>query len=120
MANPNIVNVASVTGRTQATQLTTSLTDILDNSVGSGEVYKVNTIIAANRSDTFTIGIDVAWLDSADTAYYLVKNIDIPPDASLIVMDKNTQLYIEENRTLQAKATTGASVDLIVSYEVIS
>lgn len=120
MANPNIINVTSITGKTQATQLGTSLTNVLDNTTGSGEVYKVNTIIAANTSTTFTVGVDVAWLDSADNAYYVIKNLDVPPEASLIALDKNTQLYIEENRTLQAKASTGTTIDLIVSYEVIS
>lgn len=120
MANPNIINVSSITGKTTATGLTTTLSSVLDNTAGSGEVYKINTIIAANKSSSFTIGVDVAWLDSADNVFYIIKNLDVPPEASLIALDKNTQLYIEENRTLQAKASTGASIDLIVSYEVIS
>ena len=47
-------------------------------------------------------------------------SLALPEDGKLIALDKNTQLYIEENRTLQAKASTGATIDLIVSYEVIS
>jgi hypothetical protein len=120
MANPNIVSVTTINGKTDATQLTTSLTNILDNSAGSSEVYKVNSIIAANTSSSITVGVDVAFLDSDNTAYYVIKNLDIPPDASLIALDKNTQLYIEENRTLQAKASSGALIDLVISYEVIS
>ena len=120
MANPNIVSVTTINGKTDAAQLTTSLANVLDNSAGSGQVYKVNSIIAANTSSSLTVGVDVAYLDSADTAYYVIKNLDVPPDASLIALDKNTQLYIEENRTLQAKASTGSTVDLIISYEVIS
>lgn len=120
MANPNIVSVTTINGKTNATQLTSTLANILDNSAGSGQVYKVNSIIAANTSSSLTIGVDVAYLDSDDNAYYVIKNLDVPPDASLIALDKNTQLYVEENRTLQAKASTTAVIDLIVSYEVIS
>ena len=43
MAAPNIVNVSTITAKTKAAQLGTTLTtNILENSSGSGKVFKIN------------------------------------------------------------------------------
>ena len=119
MANPNIVNVTTINGKTKGATTSTSLSAVLSNSASSGQVYKVNTIIASNTSASLTIGVDVSWSDSTDD-YYIVKNIDIPPDTTLLVLDKNSQIYVEENTSIKAKATSAGLLDLLISYEVVS
>ena len=48
MANPNIVNVANIFGKTVVQSLTGSYASVLANVASSGKVLKVNTIIASN------------------------------------------------------------------------
>lgn len=120
MANPNIVNVTSIIGKTSGTTLGTSLATVLTNAASSGKIYKINSVIASNKSSAATVAVDVGWTDSDDVTFYFIKNLDIPPDASLITLDKNNQIYVEENRKISAKASGAGSVDLIISYEEIS
>jgi len=54
------------------------------------------------------------------TAYSLVSTISVPADASLVVVDKNTALYLEEDRSITATASAGGDLEVIVSYEEIS
>ena len=54
------------------------------------------------------------------TAYSLVSTVSVPADASLVVLDKNTALYLEENRSITATAGTANDLEVIVSYEEIS
>lgn len=120
MANPNIVNVTSIIGKTDgASGLSTSLSDVLTNVAGSSKLYKVNTVSASNTSSSLTGSVDLAYADSAST-YYFIKNIDVPPDATLLVLDKNSQIYLEENTKIRAKSGTAGIIDLVISYEVIS
>ena len=44
MAAPNIVNVATITGKTSVLTVTTSATAIVTNSAASGKVFKVNAL----------------------------------------------------------------------------
>jgi len=46
MANPNIVNVTDIRGKTTYAALTTTLTTVLlANAASSGKVFKVNSIM---------------------------------------------------------------------------
>lgn len=119
MANPNIINVTTINGKTTGSTTSTTLSAVLSNSAASGQVYKVNTIVASNTSPSLTVGIDVAWSDSSDD-YYIVKNIDLPPDTTLLVLDKNSQIYVEESTSIKAKSTAAGVLDLLISYEVVS
>jgi hypothetical protein len=51
MAAPNIVNVATITGKTNVIKsLTTTATNLIANAGSSGKVFKVNSIIASNTA----------------------------------------------------------------------
>jgi len=124
MAAPNIVNVATITGKSATVALTTtSQTTLLSNAASSNAVYKVNMIQVANVDGTNAcdVTIDLHSAASGDgTAYSLVATVSVPADASLIVLDKSTALYLEEDRSLTATAGTASDLEVIVSYEEIS
>lgn len=120
MANPNIVNVATITAKMAGAQLTTSYADTLANAASSGKVFKINSITAANTSSSLTLSVHVRYVDASDNTYHLVSDTDIPPNSTLVVLDKNNVLYLEEDTQLSSKASAGSSVDLLVSYEEIS
>jgi hypothetical protein len=124
MAAPNIVNMTSIIGKTSLTELTTTnRTTIVNNPASSNKVFKVNMIQVANvdGANAADITIDVHSQDDAGgTAYSLVSTISIPADASLVVLDKNTAIYLEEDRSISAIAGTASDLEVIVSYEEIS
>lgn len=124
MAAPNIVAVATITGKTAyATPSNTSATVLLANAASSGKVIKVNMIIAANVDGAVTFAATVAINTAADgsgTSYPIASTVDIPADASIVVSDKNTAFYLEENKSIVVTSGTGSKITYTVSYEEIS
>ena len=124
MAAPNIVNVSTITGKTSKVALTsTSATTLVSNASSSNKVFKINMIQVANvdGSNACDVTVDVhSAASGGGTAYSLVSTISVPADASLVVLDKNTSLYLEENTSITATAGTASDLEVLVSYEEIS
>ena len=124
MAAPNIVNVSSILGKTAVVALSsTSQTTLLSNAASSDNVLKVNMIQVANVDGTNACDITIDVHSAASgggTAYSLVSTVSVPADASLIVLDKSTAIYLEENTSITATAGTASDLEIIVSYEQIT
>lgn len=124
MANPNIVNVTDIRGKTTyVTPSTTAATVLLANAASSGKVYKVNMIVAANIDGSVAVAATVAVNTAADgsgTSYSIVSTISVPADASLIASDKSTAFYLEENKSIVVTTGTANVLVFTVSYEEIS
>jgi hypothetical protein len=124
MAAPNIVNVSSILGKTAMVALSsTSQTTLLNNAASSDDVLKVNMIQVANIDGTNACDITIDVHSAASgggTAYSLVATVSVPADASLVVLDKNTAIYLEENTSITATAGTAGDLEVIVSYEQIT
>lgn len=122
MANPNIVNVTSIYGiSTTVSEVGTDLVGILTNTSGSGKVFKINTIIAANVSaGSSAVSISFTLVRPINKFTHLVKNIYIPAYSSQIISAKDTSFYLEENVGICAQGSLPNGVDVIVSYEEIS
>jgi hypothetical protein len=124
MAAPNIVNVATITGKSATVALsTTSATALVSNAASSNKVFKINMIQVANvdATDACDITIDVhSAASGGGTAYSLISTASVAADSSLVVLDKNTALYLEEDRSITATAGTANDLEIIVSYEEIS
>ena len=124
MAAPNIVNVSTITGITSKIALTsTAQTTLVSNAASSGKVFKINMIQVANvdGSNAADVTVDVhSAASGGGTAYSLVSTISVPADASLVALDKNTAIYLEENTSITATAGTASDLEVIVSYEEIS
>lgn len=120
MAAPNIVNVSSIYGKTTAVSLTTtSETDVLNNSAASGKLLKVNMIQVANVDGTSAANITVS-VNLSGTSYELVSTVSVPADASLVVIDRNAAIYLEEGHKVTATAATSNDFKVVISYEEIS
>ena len=124
MAAPNIVNVSSILGKTAVVALSSkSQTTLLSNAASSDNVLKVNMIQVANVDGTNACDITIDVHSAASgggTAYSLVSTVSVPADASLIVLDKSTAIYLEENTSITATAGTASDLEIIVSYEQIT
>jgi hypothetical protein len=124
MAAPNIVNVTTITGKSAVVDLTTtSATAVVSNAAASGKVFKINSLVVSNVDGTNAADITVSYYSEDDiggTATQIVSTISVPADASLVVIDKGTSMYLEEDRSIGATAGTANDLKVIVSYEEIS
>jgi len=124
MAAPNIVNVATITGKTATVALSsTNATVLVTNAASSNKVFKINMIQVANVDGTNACDVTVdvhSADDGAGTAYSLVATASVAADSSMVVLDKNTAIYLEEDKSTTATAGTANDLEVIVSYEEIS
>jgi hypothetical protein len=118
MSSPNIVNVTTIYGNTAVSAITTVTSNILTNSANSNSVIKLNNIIIANYTSN-NIGTTVI-LNRSSSSHYLAGNITVPANSTLVVLGKDTGIYMLEGDIIQASATANTSASFIASYEVIS
>lgn len=131
MANPNIAALTTLTGNT--TYLTPSGTTavvLLPNPASSGQVFRINQIVAANVNGTSAVDTTVSIYTngavaqgsapSGGTAYPIASTISVPADASLIIVDKTTSLYLMEGTSISVTSGTGSGITYSVSYEIIA
>ena len=124
MAAPNIVNVGTITGKSFYLALAnTSATALVSNAASSGKVFKINMIQVANVDGSVACDVTVKYHTQDDiggTGFALVSTVSVPQDSSLVVLDKNTALYLEEDRSISVTAGTANDLEVLVSYEEIS
>lgn len=120
MANPNIVNVTNIYGKTVGAALTTSSADILTNSAASGKVFKVNSVYVSNVDGTNNATVNVLFYDaSATTSFYLADAIVVPAASTLVIVSKESFIYLEEGDKIAALASANSDLQIIISYEEI-
>tara|TARA_R100000664_G_scaffold33625_2_gene51278 strand:- start:1516 stop:1890 length:375 start_codon:yes stop_codon:yes gene_type:complete len=124
MAAPNIVNVSTITGKSFYLALAnTSATALVSNAASSGKVFKINMIQVANVDGSVACDVTVKYHTQDDiggTGYALVSTVSVPQDSALVVLDKNTAMYLEEDRSISVTAGTANDLEVLVSYEEIS
>lgn len=124
MANPNIINVAAIYGNNALVSLTsTSATSIVSNAASSGKVFKINSLVVANVDGVVPANITINVYSAAalgGTAYPLVSTVAVPNDASLIVIDKTTSIYLKEDQSIGAVAGTASDLVVTASWEEIN
>jgi hypothetical protein len=131
MANPNLLAATTASGTT--TYLTPSATTavvLVPNAASSGQVFKINQIVAANVNGSSAVDTTVAIYTngavaqgsapSSGTAYPIVSTVSVPADASLIVADKTTAIYLMEGSSIIVTSGTASGITYTISYEVIS
>lgn len=131
MANPNITNVTAIYGTTTYyTPSGTSAVVLLPNAASSGQVFKINQIVAANVNGSTAVDCTVSIYTngavaqgsapSGGTAYPIASTVSVPADASLVVVDKTTAIYLMEGTSIVVTSGTSNGITYTISYEVIS
>ena len=124
MAAPNIVNVTTITGKTNVVDLTTTnATLVVENPVSSNKVFKINSLVVSNVDGTNAADITISYYSEDNiggTATQITSTVSVPADASLIVIDKNTYIYLEEDRSIGATAGSASDLKVVCSYEELS
>lgn len=120
MAQPNIVNVATILGHVEGLAVTTSASAIVTNSSGSNKVFKINTLIISNVNGTTAADITADVYKNQTTAFRLAFTISVPADATLVLISKDTSIYLEENDSIRLTASSNSVLEAVCSYEEIA
>lgn len=123
MANPNIVNVTAIYGNTSyLIPSTTSATTWTALTPAVGTVNKLDNLVASNVTASavnVTVSINSAT-GGGGTAYRIAYQISVPANASLIIVDKTTAIYIGEAQSIVVTVATSNAIELTASYEAIT
>lgn len=124
MTAPNLLSPTTITGKTAVVSLsTTNATQIVSNAASSNKVFKVNSLIVANIDGTNACDVTINFYSQDDiggTAYAIAKTVSVPADASLVVIDRSSAIYLEEDKSLGATASAASDLEIVCSYEEIS
>jgi len=124
MANPNIINVTTLTGNTTyLTPANTTANTLLSNAASSGLVYKINQIVCANVNGSSAVNATVAINSAAagaGTNYPVISTVSVPASASVIAVDKTTAIYLMENSSIVVTSGTASGITYTISYESIA
>ena len=131
MANPNLLAATTASGTTTYfTPGGTSAVVLLPNAASSGQVFKINQIVAANVNGSSAVNATVSVYTngavaqgsapSGGTGYPIVSTASVPANASLIVVDKSTAVYLMEGTSITVTSGTASGITYSISYEIIS
>ena len=117
MAAPNIVNVTSIYGKTMGAALSTTVTTSI-LTCATDKVLKINSIIIANVDGTNNADATVYFYDSSATARYaLAFTVTVPADSTLVVLGKDSPIYLEESDQIRGGASAISDLEIVISYE---
>jgi hypothetical protein len=118
MANPNIVNVAQIYGKTVVANVTTVSTNVVSNAVNSSNVFKINNLFVTNITTSNVANVTVSVLRSS-IEYKFAEGISVPPSSTILIVTKDTSLYLEEGDAIRLNSSANSTLQAILSYEQI-
>ena len=129
MANPNIVNVATINGESQGLALGTGDSNVILAAVVADTVVKINRITVANVDGSSAADVNIKVVKAAFTSaatglaglvgtIYLAKTIAVPADATLVLQE--TPIYLQTGDALQGGASVAGDLEVFISYDVIA
>ena len=87
---------------------------------GPVRIIKINNIIVANIDGSNAADLSVAITKSGGDPIKIASTISVPADATLVVIDKNTALYLEEGDNIEAGARAASDLTITINYEELS
>lgn len=118
MAAPNLISATSIIGKTKADWVPSTLTAILTNPAASSQAWRINVLYVTNLSPSDqTVTVD---LYRSSVSYKLASEIPVPVGNSLVVIAKDTSIYLEESDQLRITASSASVLQYVVSYEIMS
>jgi hypothetical protein len=124
MAAPNLVGITTIVGVTTYLNLsTTDATLLVSNPSASDNVYKINSLIVANIDGSSSADITVKLHDAAaglGVSYSIANTVAVAADSTLVVLDRASAIYLEENKSISVTASAANDLSVICSYETIT
>jgi|TARA_B100001250_G_scaffold122124_1_gene103653 hypothetical protein len=118
MAAVNIVNVTSIQGFNMCGAVTTSATDVID--VPADVIYKINTVIISNVDGTNSANITASVSrDNGSNYFHIAKTVAVPADSTLVLIDKNSGIYLDETDLLRLTASANSDLEYVISGEIL-
>ena len=112
MANPNIAGLTYIYGHTNCISVTTSWVTML--TTASGQISRINSVIVSNIDGTNDADINIQI-----EGFYIARSITVPANSSLVVVSKDTGLYLTENQSMQCYGSSNSDLQLVMAYEQI-
>ena len=112
MANPNIAGLTNIYGHTTCIAVTTSWVTVLTTS--SNQINRINSIIVSNVD-----GANDADINIQIEGFYIARSITVPATSSLVVVSKDTGLYLTESQSIQCYASANSDLQFVMAYEQI-
>ena len=116
MAAPNILAATSIIGKSKGFDLDTTTTTTL-LTCASEKVYKIKSIIASNNDGSNPVDVTVNFNDG--TRWTIASTVAVPADSTLVILDQNSPIYLEEGFTIEGGASADDDCDLIIAYEIL-
>jgi hypothetical protein len=129
MAEPNLLAPSSIKGMTAFIRQTSERILVLDNPIGSGKVFKINSlskfpaqINLGGNSNFFIVNTEFP----IDAKFKYDQHINADGNAGVnrwTVINKNEMLYLTEGTAIWSNDNGAGStnpVDITISYEEIS
>lgn len=118
MAAPNFTSVTAIYGKTAVMGITTTPTAILSNGGSSGKALKVTSLYVSNVGAAEK-HVTVDHYRSS-TATRIAYQVVVPVNATLVAIDREGPLYLEEGDDLRLAAETDSFLEAVASYEEIA
>jgi len=116
MAAPNILSATSIIGKSKGFDLDTTTTTTL-LTCASEKVYKIKSIIASNNDGSNAVDVTVNFNDGS--RWTIASTVSVPADSTLVILDQNSPIYLEEGFTIEGGASADDDCDLIIAYEIL-
>lgn len=118
MAQPNIVGVTTILGDTAVLNVSTIAANVVANPANSNTVLKINTLLVANANGNSAADITATFFRTG-VEFRLAHTISVPADSTLILISKDTSIYLEESDFIRLNASANNFLHAICSYEEI-
>lgn len=120
----NLAAPTTINGFTTTVSLTTTnATQVVENPASSGKMVRVVSLIVSNVDGSSSADVTVSYYSQDDiggTATEICSTVAVPADASLVVIDRSTAMYLDEDRSIGAKASAASDLKVVCVYEEIS
>ena len=119
MATPNLASVATITPFMSTGAITTGNTDIVD--VAAEYTAKINSLWIANIDGTNSATVTVSVSNDNGSNYFAIAStVTVPADATLVLIDKNSSIYLDETDLLRVTASANSDLTYTVSGELMT
>jgi hypothetical protein len=117
MAAPNIKAPTSITLRQFSSTVGTAAITLV--TCAADRAVKVSTLYAANVQGSNAGDITIRVSDGTAT-HAVCSTVSVPADASVIVVDRNSPVYLEEGDRIEAIASAAGTIEIVGSFEEIA
>ena len=122
MAAPNLAAPTTINGKSAySTPANTSETTLLTNAASSGKALRITSLIVANLTAA-AVDITVSLYSAATsgTEYRLASTVPVPAYATLVILGRDSSVWVEEDRRIAIKSGTSSAITVVCSYEEVS